>query len=119
MTDNEDGSYSIFFTPTSEGMHTACIKVFGRPIKDNPIVVEVLNEHNPDVVYGSRGAGRDEFCQPVGIAIDPEEQIFVADTGNSRIKVVSPRLQETRHIVGEALEGRSVTGITLTATGSS
>ncbi|XP_076030770.1 tripartite motif-containing protein 2-like isoform X2 [Oratosquilla oratoria] len=118
VIDNEDGSYSVFFTPSSAGNHKVSVSIFGRAIKDSPLVVEVLDEHNPDIVYGSKGSGKDQFLQPVGLCIDENEFVYVADTGNSRIKVLSPHLKEVQHIVGDALEGRSVTGITRTPTGS-
>ena len=35
-------------------------------------------------------------------------------TGNSRIKVLNSHMKEIQHIVGDALDGRSVTGITFT-----
>ena len=41
------------------------------------------------------------------------EEVYVVDTGNSRIKVLSADLQFRRHLVNESLEGRSVTGICL------
>ncbi|RXG53932.1 Tripartite motif-containing protein 2 [Armadillidium vulgare] len=118
VVDHGDGSYSVVFTPVLPGVHLVSVRVFGRSIKESPLQVEVLGEHNPDVVYGSKGSGKDQFNQPVGIAIDDEGFIYVADTGNSRIKVISPQLKETKHIVGDALEGRSVTGLTLTPSNS-
>ncbi|XP_047481478.1 tripartite motif-containing protein 2-like isoform X1 [Penaeus chinensis] len=118
IEDNEDGTYSVFFTPENGGNHSVAVKIFGRPIKESPLIVEVLDEHNPDIVYGSRGSGKDQFLQPVGICIDDNEYMYVADTGNSRIKVLSPQLKEVQHIVGDALEGRSVTGITRTPSSS-
>ncbi|KAB7508225.1 E3 ubiquitin-protein ligase TRIM71, partial [Armadillidium nasatum] len=118
VVDHGDGSYSVVFTPVLPGVHLVSVRVFGRSIKESPLQVEVLGEHNPDVVYGSKGSGKDQFNQPVGIAIDDDGFIYVADTGNSRIKVISPQLKETKHIVGDALEGRSVTGLTLTPSNS-
>lgn len=118
VEDNQDGTYSVFFTPEQGGPHNVAVKVFGRPVKESPLSVEVLDEHNPETVYGSRGSGRDQFLQPVGICLDEEGYLYVADTGNSRIKVLSPQLREVQHIVGDALEGRSVTGITRTPAGS-
>ena len=41
------------------------------------------------------------------------EEVYVVDTGNSRIKVLSADLQFRRHLLNESLEGRSVTGICL------
>ncbi|XP_045105505.1 tripartite motif-containing protein 2-like isoform X4 [Portunus trituberculatus] len=118
VEDNQDGTYSVFFTPEQGGNHSVAVRLFGRPVKESPLTVEVLDEHNPETVYGSRGSGRDQFLQPVGICLDEEGYLYVADTGNSRIKVLSPQLREVQHIVGDALEGRSVTGITRTPAGS-
>ncbi|CAL4091717.1 unnamed protein product, partial [Meganyctiphanes norvegica] len=86
VIDNEDGTYSVFFTPEQGGNHNIAVQIFGRSIKESPLQVEVIDEHNPDIVYGSRGSGKDQFLQPVGICIDSNEFMYVADTGNSRIK---------------------------------
>ena len=45
------------------------------------------------------------------------DNIYVADTGNSRIKVLSSGLEFKHHIINESLEGRSVTGICIGAEG--
>ena len=118
VEDNDNGTYSVFFTPEQGGNHSVSVKIFGRSIKESPLQVEVIDEHNPDIVYGSRGSGKDQFMQPVGICIDDNEYLYVADTGNSRIKVLSPQLKEVQHVVGDALEGRSVTGLTRTPSSS-
>jgi len=44
-------------------------------------------------------------------------QIYVVDTGNSRIKVLNKDLDFIRHIENEGLEGRSCTGIDVTKNG--
>lgn len=87
VEDQGDGTYSVVFTPSQGGSHSVAVRVLGRPVRDSPLQVEVLEEHNPDVVYGSRGSGKDQFLQPVGVCVDETERVYVADTGNSRIKV--------------------------------
>lgn len=37
--------------------------------------------------WGTTGDGRDQFSQPEGIDVDDFGQIYVADTGNNRVKV--------------------------------
>lgn len=93
----------------------------------------------------SRGDGADEYLQPAAIAIDHyknlvsvfydlEEcgkkcsrslivrwfyyfyfQIYVLDTGNSRIKVLTSNLEFIRHIENPCMKGRACTGIGLFA----
>ena len=43
--------------------------------------------------------------------------VYVVDTGNSRIKVLSRTLDFRNHIFNENLEGRSVTGVCLGSSG--
>lgn len=49
--------------------------------------------------------------QPCGVAIDGRNNVFVVDTGNSRIKRLTSNLDYVGHITNDGLEGRSVTGI--------
>jgi Mg-chelatase subunit ChlD len=40
--------------------------------------------------WGHEGSRGGEFRQPQGIAVAPDGELFVADTGNSRVQVLSP-----------------------------
>ena len=46
-----------------------------------------------------------------------DDNLYVVDTGNSRIKVLSKNLDFRNHIFNENLEGRSVTGVCLGSSG--
>lgn len=46
-----------------------------------------------------------------------EELVYVLDTGNSRIKVLSAQLEFVKHVTNEALLGRSCTGLAVSARG--
>uniref|UniRef100_A0A6A7G0L1 Tripartite motif-containing protein 3 n=1 Tax=Hirondellea gigas TaxID=1518452 RepID=A0A6A7G0L1_9CRUS len=97
------------------GEHNVSAHIFGRPVKNNPLTVDVCGDHNPHTVYGSKGSGLNQLLQPAAICLDDDTQmLFVADTGNSRIKVLDYSLSEQHHLVGEALAGRSVTGLCVT-----
>lgn len=116
--DIDNGSYKINFRPPNPGRYVAKISVLDRPIKDCPLFFNVTEHNNPICVYGSRGSGKDEFLQPVAVAIDPEDElVYIVDTGNCRIKVLNTNLEFVRHIENEGLVGKSCTGIAVTKSG--
>ncbi|XP_069683722.1 tripartite motif-containing protein 3-like isoform X2 [Periplaneta americana] len=119
IEDIEDGTYKIKFRPPAAGRYVLKVSVFERPIKDCPLFFDVTEHNNPTAMYGSRGSGKDEFLQPVAIAVDDADggTVYVVDTGNSRIKVLTPDLEFVRHIENEGLAGRSCTGIAVSNNG--
>ncbi|XP_065155835.1 tripartite motif-containing protein 2-like isoform X4 [Atheta coriaria] len=117
ITDCEDGTYRIHFRAAKSGKHCMRVTVFDRPIKD-VVSFEVTEHNNPVETFGSKGSGKDEFNQPVGIAIDESDNmVYVLDTGNSRIKVLNTDLEVVKHISNEGLLGRSCTGIAISNEG--
>lgn len=111
VTDCDDGTYRLYFRANKPGRYGIKISVIDRPIKDNPLYFNVTEHNNPIVVYGSRGSGKDEFMQPVAVAIDEiDKTVYVLDTGNSRIKVLTQDLEFIKHLTNEGLLGRSCTG---------
>lgn len=116
--DNDDGTYNIAFRPFSPGKYVIKLSVFERPIKDCPLFFDVTEHNNPIQIYGTRGTGKDEFLQPVAVAIDENDQtIYIVDTGNSRIKVLTADLLFVKHIINDGLNGRSCTGIAISNNG--
>ena len=117
VRDKEDGSYEAAFTPQTTG--TFCLKVliFGRPVKDCPLFFEVTEHNSPVLSFGGRGQGDPGFVQPCSLTVDQSGNLFVVDTGNSRIKVLDSNLNFRNHVFNESLEGRSVTGVTLGSSG--
>ncbi|XP_030755457.1 tripartite motif-containing protein 2-like isoform X3 [Sitophilus oryzae] len=116
--DCDDGTYKIFFRARKAGRYGVKISVIDRPIKDNPMYFDVSEHNNPIAIYGTRGSGKDEFNQPVAVAIDERDQtIYVLDTGNSRIKVLNEQFEFLKHVTNEGLLGRSCTGIAISNNG--
>ncbi|KAG5898288.1 hypothetical protein JTB14_008631 [Gonioctena quinquepunctata] len=118
VVDCDDGTYKTYFRAPKAGRYGIQISVINRPIKDNPLYFDVSEHNNPILTYGTRGSGKDEFMQPVAVAIDERDQtIYVLDTGNSRIKVLNDNFEFSKHITNEGLLGRSCTGIDITNDG--
>ncbi|KAL8584113.1 hypothetical protein ACOMHN_011728 [Nucella lapillus] len=109
IKDNEDGSYDVFFLPQKPGRLRLHVNIFGRPIKDSPCTVDVCEHINPLLRIGSRGSGRDNFSQP--------DRVYVLDTGNSRVKVMTHNGDFLRALGPDGLESQSSTGLTLTPDG--
>jgi len=117
IEDKDDGSYEVTFTPKTVGTFCLKVEIFNRPIKDCPLFFEVT-EHNPPILsFGSRGLQEKGFVQPCSLTVDTMDNLYVVDTGNSRIKVLSKNLDFKNHIFNESLEGRSVTGVCLGSSG--
>lgn len=87
VKDLENGIYEIHFRPPTANRYVLKISVFERPIKDYPLFFDATEHNEPIKIYGRRGNGKEEFHQPVSVAVDDDGMIYILDTGNSRIKV--------------------------------
>lgn len=115
LVDRRNGSYEVKFLPEQPGNYKLNVTVFDRPIKDSPFHF-VASEHiNSVSQYGLRGSGELHFLQPVGVAVSTCGKLFILDTGNSRIKVLTRDLELIRHITNVGMEERSGTGIALSS----
>jgi len=117
VEDKEDGTYRATFTPLLTGTHCLKVFIFDRPIKDCPLYFDVTEHNSPVVSFGNRGITETGFVQPCSLIVDRADNLYVVDTGNSRIKVLSSNLDFRNHIFNENLEGRSVTGVCLGSSG--
>jgi len=87
VKDLDNGTYEIYFRLPTANRYVLKILVFERPIKDYPLFFDATEHNEPIKIYGKRGHGKDEFHQPVSVAVNDEGMIYILDTGNSRIKV--------------------------------
>ena len=119
VVDNGDGTYDVRFTPNREGTFCLKVRIFDRPIKDCPLFFDVTEHNSPVLSFGQKGVKEKGFVQPCSLVLDGRDYLYIVDTGNSRIKVLSPNLDFQTHLLNESLEGRSVTGVCLGSSGDS
>ncbi|XP_055996216.1 tripartite motif-containing protein 2-like isoform X2 [Ostrea edulis] len=117
VRDRDDGSYEVQYVPPRAGKVKVFVSIFNRPIKGSPYVVDVSDHIDPVWKLGSRGKGEENFVQPVRVVSDSEGTLFVSDTGNSRIKVISNAGDVVRHLGPVGLENQGGTGLALTPEG--
>lgn len=117
LIDNDNGLYTLTFTPKSTGQHRLSISIFDRPIKDGPLLIDVTDHINPILKVGSSGSGSANFKQPVSVCFR-EGRVFVLDTGNSRVKIFDENLRLEQHLTGQGLEQHSTTGMAITGAGN-
>ncbi|XP_063383958.1 uncharacterized protein LOC134670191 [Cydia fagiglandana] len=106
-------------TPWAAGALTVRVLVFARAVRDSPLRADVAPAAAPLLLWGARGAGKEQLSQPVAVARCPKRrEIYVLDAGNSRVMVLDEETFAFKsHIVNEGLAGRSCTGIAVTADG--
>ncbi len=68
-------------------------------------------------VVGSEGSGPGQFREPHGIAVAPNGEIYVADTGNKRVQVLSPEGKFLREIKQGKEPFKQVFDVAATANG--
>jgi len=113
IIDLDNGCYEVRFTPNSVGTYCLKVFIFARPIKDCPLFFDVTRHNSPILSFGCHGFDDLGFIQPCSIVVDRNDVLYVVDTGNSRIKVLTSNFDFSHHITNEHLEGRSVTGVCL------
>lgn len=114
VEDHDNGTYTITFTPLNAGIHKLSITIFGRAIRESPFVLNVSEHNNPIAKYGFRGSGRLEFIQPINIVVGGDGNLYILDTGNSRVQVLDTRGHYVKQLAGVGLEQHSGTGMALT-----
>jgi tripartite motif-containing protein 71 len=87
-----------FLSPSGYEVSPSCLAIDGQ----NNIYVDITDQITHQVQkfdaqgnfllsFGSRGAGEGQFQYPVGIAVDEQENIYVADYGNNWVQKFSPQ----------------------------
>ena len=91
IADNEDGKYSVTYTPECNGHHDVVIEVNGQPLTSSPWRVYVKpHQYHAVRSFGSRGKAQGQFDHPCDIAINAKTgDIAVADARNKRVQLLN------------------------------
>ena len=87
-TGDTDGEYKVSFTPQMSGKHRLIPTFHEHPIRECETVITVKS-NNPVGVIGCPGNGGGKLQCPRAIALDSEENLYIADTGNKLIQKFS------------------------------
>jgi len=92
IADNEDGKFSVTYTPECDGYHEVVIEVNGQPLTSSPWSVHVKpHQYHAVRSFGSRGKAKGKFDIPCDIAINAKTgNIAVADLNNKRVQLFNP-----------------------------
>lgn len=117
IVDVGDGSYRFWFRARKAQQYRILVSLFGHPLKNSPLIADVVNHCQPQNTTGSKGSDSNQFIQPSGIAVgaslayEDDDVIYAIDSGNQRIAKYSRNLHLIGYLNSPALEGRSATGI--------
>lgn len=115
IRDKNDGTYEIQYVPPKSGTYKICVAIFNRPIKGSPFTITVSDHNNPVWRFGVRSTKDDGFMQPLRTVCNGADgNLYILDTGNSRVKVMDNRGNFLRHIGPHGFENQSGMGIALT-----
>ena len=81
--------YATYFPKVYEADKYNGLVIYKVPDTPPP-KLSVLPEAVSNMLEGGRGTGKGEFDSPIGIAVDPNGNVFVSDSNNGRIEKFSP-----------------------------
>ena len=81
--------YATYFPKVFEDSRYNGMVIYKVPDKP-PAPLSALPENVSNMFEGGKGTGKGEFDSPMGIAVDPNGNVLVADTNNGRIEKFSP-----------------------------
>ena len=84
-----DQLYATYFPKVFEDSRYNGLVIYKVP-ETSPPKLSALPEGVTNMFEGGRGSGKGEFDSPLGMCIDGNGNILVADTGNGRIEKFSP-----------------------------
>ncbi|CAH1243423.1 TRIM2 [Branchiostoma lanceolatum] len=79
--------WEISYVPKVTGSHRLEVKVDSQQVTGSPFDITVQRRDAPVLTIGRLGVGVGELNGPVGVAVDKDGNIAVAELGNRRIQV--------------------------------
>lgn len=91
----DDGTYEVSYIPKSLGQHTIEIFIGNMTLKDSPFILQAFakREYKGEqrvypIKIGGYGSKQREFKSPIGITSTDQQEIFICDSYNHRIRVI-------------------------------
>lgn len=126
ISDLSNGSYLCKFVPNLVGKYRVDISVFLRPINKMPLMLNVIDTIDSLWQFGGGGGGTSSPCSksfisnkgssdrdfnmPISVRF-VDDLIYILDSGNNRIKVLSKQGQFVKHIKHLGLDETSSTAL--------
>ena len=98
-TDNEDGTYTLTFVPTSVGKHELSITISNEPIERSPFEIYVRQSRSYTSLSCSHTFSLSSY--PGDVAVDNSGNVYVADSGYHCISVFDQNGSNV-HTIGNA-----------------
>lgn len=100
----EDGTYCLHVAAPCSGDYDVAVMFCGQLVGKAPLKLLVHTKSN--MIYGCGGTGVDEFLSPWGVSIGDNEELFVSDSGHSRIQVFDVRNGSYLRTIGQRGTGK-------------
>ena len=93
VENRKNGTYTVCFTPHTEGVHHVTVRVRGESPTNSPLHVHVTKMrprgYKTVATFGSHGSGKGQFQHPVGISVNSTGEVAVSDSNNHRVQLFS------------------------------
>ena len=96
VEDNQDGSYTVTYSPVSKGILQLTVHIRDKPIRGSPFELPVTSgidceKIGPMIFKCGRRDGlpdsSEDTCEPWGVTVGPDGRIIVSDHHNHRLQV--------------------------------
>jgi len=98
LTLPDDVTWPLHAIQTRSGQFIVCHGVGGDPVH-RVCMISADGRHIVHSHGGQRGSDTDQYNVPVHLAVDDNEFVFVADSDNHRVTLLSPTLEYVRQVV--------------------
>ena len=93
VENRKNGTYTVCFTPHTEGVHHVTVRVRGQSTANSPLDVHVTKMrprgYKTVATFWSNGSEKGQFQHPIGISVNSTGEVAVSDRNNHRVQLFS------------------------------